>query len=380
MSNHAFSYKEGGIFLKKTVVVSGINLFQGGTLRVFYNFCDEILEAGLDKTYHFILFVHKKELFETYQDIFEIHELPKSRKSWLNRLYYEYFYFEKYSRSKDIYLWFSIHDSSPRVHAKHQITYFHNPTFNYKAGYKDFKYSKKIFIFSLVYRYVYQWNVQANDYIIVQQDWIAESMAKLLPFDLNKIIVLRADHKIKIPKNTLESKTGPYTFFFPSVSRHFKNFEVICEATELLNQRLDSKQYRVILTLDGTEDTYAHDIVSQYKKTPNIEFCGFLPFDMIYSYYQKTSCLIFPSKLETWGLPISEAKEFDLPLIVANLPYAHETVGVYDKACFFDPDNAQELADIMEKAVLGQPVFTKASYHNTSPNQCASFQEVIEKI
>ena len=28
---------------KKTVVVSGINLFQGGTLRVYYNFCDEII-------------------------------------------------------------------------------------------------------------------------------------------------------------------------------------------------------------------------------------------------------------------------------------------------------------------------------------------------
>ena len=147
---------------KKTVVVSGINLFQGGTLRVYYNFCDEIIQSGLHRQYHFILFVHKKELFEKYNDYFEILELPKSRKSWFIRMYYEYIYFKKYSKDKDIYLWISIHDSSPRVHAKHQISYFHNPTFSYKAGYRDFKYNKKVFIFSFVYKYVYKWNVKSQ--------------------------------------------------------------------------------------------------------------------------------------------------------------------------------------------------------------------------
>lgn len=63
MRNHAFNQK-GDLMTKKTVVVSGINLFQGGTLRVYYNFCDEIIQSGLHKQYHFILFVHKKELFE----------------------------------------------------------------------------------------------------------------------------------------------------------------------------------------------------------------------------------------------------------------------------------------------------------------------------
>ena len=94
---------------KKTVVVSGINLFQGGTLRVYYNFCDEIIQSGLHKQYHFILFVHKKELFEKYNDYFEILELPKSRKSWFIRMYYEYIYLRNILKIKisimDIYSW-----------------------------------------------------------------------------------------------------------------------------------------------------------------------------------------------------------------------------------------------------------------------------------
>ena len=58
--------------MKPTIVVSGINLFQGGTLTVYYNFCDEIIESKLYEKYHFILFVHKLSLFEKYQSYFEI--------------------------------------------------------------------------------------------------------------------------------------------------------------------------------------------------------------------------------------------------------------------------------------------------------------------
>ena len=94
--------------MKPTIVVSGINLFQGGTLTVYYNFCDEIIESKLYEKYHFILFVHKVSLFEKYKSYFEIIELPESRKSWFKRMYYEYSYFKKYSKDKDIYLWISI--------------------------------------------------------------------------------------------------------------------------------------------------------------------------------------------------------------------------------------------------------------------------------
>jgi glycosyltransferase involved in cell wall biosynthesis len=44
-------------------------------------------------------------------------------------------------------------------------------------------------------------------------------------------------------------------------------------------------------------------------------------------------------------LPLSEAKSLGLPVLAANLPYARETLGVYDKVNFFDPDDPYQLAD-----------------------------------
>ena len=47
--------------------------------------------------------------------------------------------------------------------------------------------------------------------------------------------------------------------------------------------------------------------------------------------YSKANALIFPSKLETWGLPISEAIDYKIPIMVAKLEYARETLGSYKK-------------------------------------------------
>jgi glycosyltransferase involved in cell wall biosynthesis len=70
--------------------------------------------------------------------------------------------------------------------------------------------------------------------------------------------------------------------------------------------------------------------------------------------YADADGLIFPSRLETWGLPISEAKAAGLPLVVADLPYAHETVGSYDRVVFVGTDAPAQLAAVLLAAVCGE--------------------------
>ena len=49
----------------RKIIVSGINLFEGGTLTIFYESLDNICQNLLDD-YEVIALVHKKELFEKY--------------------------------------------------------------------------------------------------------------------------------------------------------------------------------------------------------------------------------------------------------------------------------------------------------------------------
>lgn len=69
----------------KQLVISGINLFEGGPLSIYYDCLNCIRDMGLFHEYEITAFVHKKELFENYQDIITLIELPKSRVNYIYR-------------------------------------------------------------------------------------------------------------------------------------------------------------------------------------------------------------------------------------------------------------------------------------------------------
>jgi glycosyltransferase involved in cell wall biosynthesis len=87
--------------------------------------------------------------------------------------------------------------------------------------------------------------------------------------------------------------------------------------------------------------------------------------ETVYQNYISCDAVIFPSKLETWGLPITEAKIFKKPLILVNMPYAHETVGDYENVNFFNPNDHHALANLMLDILLKK---WKVNPHTYSTN------------
>lgn len=77
-----------------------------------------------------------------------------------------------------------------------------------------------------------------------------------------------------------------------------------------------------------------------------IDLIGPLTKDEVYDFYQK-SILLFPSYIETVGLPLLEAKKHHAPIIAANLDYAREVLNDYDKVKYFNPDDPEKLAMLM---------------------------------
>ena len=80
----------------------------------------------------------------------------------------------------------------------------------------------------------------------------------------------------------------------------------------------------------------------------SLNFTGFLERDKLYEQYSVSDCLVFPSQVETWGLPISEYSVYNRPMLLADLPYAHETSSGSSFVAFFNPMNPQELAEKMK--------------------------------
>ena len=333
---------------KKTIVLSGINLIEGGPLTI-YKDCLRCVEKYFLENYEIVALVHNRELFSEFDSKIKFIEFMDSKKSYLKRFYYEYFYFKRLSKKLKPYLWFSLHDMTPNVVTDKRAVYCHNPIIFYDVKRKDMINEFKMFMFSRFYKYIYKINIKKNNFVVVQQDWIRKRFKKI--FKIKNVVVAHPNVVIDDSNNNYKNtKIVKNSFLYPSFPRIFKNFEVICKAFEILENK-NIENFKVYLTIDGSENIYSKEIVEKYGRLKCIEFIGLQTRENLMKYYSKIETVIFPSKLETWGLPISEAKAFGKNIILADLEYAHETLGTYEKVMFFGPDDAEKLAEKMEMLI-----------------------------
>lgn len=332
--------------LQKTIVISAINITEAGPLSVMRDFLSVCSEEKTEGT-KIIALVHKKNLYD-FDNITYL-EFPKSKKSWFLRLYYEYIYFKKLSKQLNADYWISMHDMTPNVVCKNRYVYCHNATPYYTPTLKDWIFGPRASLFSLFYLFLYRINIKKNKGIIVQQDWFRTELKKR--FDLKNIIVAYPDIATGFFGDINQSDNRQVKkVFFPSYPRSFKNFEIICEAFKRLPSE-EQERLEIILTMDKALNSYASFVYNKYGYLKNIRFIGLQTREKVFDYYSKVDALVFPSKLESWGLPITEFKAFGKPIILSDLPYAKEALGSYDYAYFFNPKKAEELTVIFRTLI-----------------------------
>jgi glycosyltransferase involved in cell wall biosynthesis len=323
------------------IVISAINIIDGGPLTVLRD-CLSAAAVVVPAEYEIIALVNNSDLIQ--QSRARLIEIPSAKRTWLHRMYWEWFGFHRLSKKLKPALWLSLHDITPRVLASRHAVYCHNPSPFYRVSLKESLQEPAFLLFNLLYVWLYRAFIRRNFCVIVQQQWLRAEFIKR--FGQIPVVVAhpvaRADYSPKVNPN------GPvFIFLYPALPRVFKNLETLCRAAQLLTSR-GVTGFEIRLTTDGRENRYARWLRKQFGATPHVRFIGRQTQDEMQLQYSQASAVVFPSKLETWGLPISEAQSQQIPLLVADLPYAHETVGSYDLVSFFPVDSPTALADLMQ--------------------------------
>jgi glycosyltransferase involved in cell wall biosynthesis len=341
---------------KPIIIISAINVREGGPLSILKECLNDLSNSEISSRYLIIALVHSKQdcLFPNIKYF----EYPKS-KSRIYSYYREYMGFRKMSIKIGPLLWLSLNDKTPNVETIKRAVYIHNPTPFFNIRIRDIFFSPFLFLYVHFYKKICKINISKNNFLIVQQDWLRIAYSKIFNFDKHRCVVFPPPLKnitIKTDFNYNESKSK--IFLFASVPRGFKNFEIICEANKILLET-GVNDFSIILTLLGNENRYAKSIFRKYGHMKNIVFKGIVNSETLSSYYKDCDCLIFPSRLETWGLPISEFSVYDKPMLLADLPYAHNTSAGSNKVAFFDPNNPNKLAVYMKKIIEEDYSFLK---------------------
>ena len=344
--------------MRKTFVISAVNFTEGGPLTVLRD-CVEAAAVCLPE-WRIVVMVHDASLINVPG--VETIAFPYTKTSWLRRLLLEWYGFKFFTKHNYVDLWLSLHDITPNVVAKRQVVYCHNPSPFYRANWRDSLFDPKFLAFTLFYGFLYAINIRRNHSVVVQQEWIRTEFKRR--FRVDRVIVARPDSVKDSDLKCFDFKyikaDNSLIFFFPSLPRCFKNFELIGEAVEIL-ERTNEWKGRVRWTINGTENSYARWLRKRFGALRSIDWIGRQDREQMCKQYSEVDCLIFPSRVETWGLPISEAKSANLPMLLVDLPYAHETVGGWDRVAFFPPNAPDVLARQMSSFASGESVFTRTS-------------------
>lgn len=333
---------------KKTLVVSAVNLVSGGPFTILRD-CLDAAAASLPDEWEIVALVHDPALLNVPRVRFVA--VPHTLGSWLQRLRFEWWESARIAKELKADVWLSLQDITARTAAPHRYVYCHNASPFYKVGWREARMDRTFFLQTLLYKHFYRAFLRTNHGVIVQQEWMRRGFHDMYGGDL-PVIVARPTLS-SAPVATVSGR--PNVFLYPSLPRLFKNFEIIGEAAKLLEAR-GFRGQEFHLTIRGDENAYAAELSAKYRDVYGIQFTGHKPREEMVRAYQDADVVLFPSKLESWGLPLSEAKSFGKCIFAADLPYAHESIGNYDKVAFFDPADPTSLADLLSRHIQGQSV------------------------
>lgn len=276
--------------------------------------------------------------------------------SWKERLRFELFTGGKWINKISPDIVFSLENMLPRGIADdiQQVLYIHQPV--------GFQHEKKFSIIKPnereqgIYQRFYHPFIVASakkaDRMIVQTEWMREALIKDVGVKRARAFKVPPD----IPDLSGFVKAGEFDrnrFFFPASNLPYKNHAVIEEAREILAGM-----------------GYVPEVLYTKEKV--------FPREEIFAEYNR-STLLFPSYLETYGMPLGEAQQFGNPIIAADTDFAREVLADYDNAYYFDAFDADMLAGLMKKVMDGEIIPEASARHEGGTSAYSKLIDIIYK-
>lgn len=307
------------------IMVFDVPASSGGALTILNEYYKRAVQ---DKSKQYVFVVSTPELTETKN--VKVLRYPWIKKSWLHRMFFDTFIapdlVKKYKANEILSLQ-NLTIANTRVPQK---LYIHQPLPFVEKRYKITENLKFWLYQNIIGKKIFK-SAQKADEVIVQTEWMKKACMERANISEERIIVIPPKVDIDVKQHFVRTKENLSTFFYPSSGVSYKNHKVIVESVLLLKTQ-DVDNFKVIFTLNGNENK---EIVKLYKlvkkyKLP-IDFIGSIPYEKVLNYYSR-SVLLFPSYIETFGLPLLEARKHKTAILASDSPFAAEILSEYDDA------------------------------------------------
>jgi glycosyltransferase involved in cell wall biosynthesis len=327
------------------IMVFDVPAESGGALTILKQYYNEAVE---DKRNNWIFVISTPD-FAEFENV-KILKYPWVKKSWFHRLYFDNFIAPNLIKDFKADEVLSLQNIMIPHTNVYQTVFLHNalPFVNHKFSIFE---NKLLWVYQNILSRIIFKSIKYANKVIVQTEWMKQAC-------VNKLKVDKAQIEVKVPKIKIEvkelfkpTKENLSTFFYPASGMNFKNHNVIVEACFKLKEE-GVENFRVIFTLNGDENKGISELYKKVKEfTLPVSFIGAISREAVFDYYSK-SILIFPSYIETVGLPLIEAKLHDCPILVSDCEFSHEMLDGYDKVRYFNPFESKDLANEIKSIII----------------------------
>lgn len=335
---------------KMRIMVFDVPADRGGALTILNQY---YLTAKNDISNNWIFVISTPKLSEMKN--IKIINYPWVKRSWFHRLFFDMFFPRNLVRKYDPDRIISLQNIVIGKVKTPQTLYMHQPLPFVKKKYKIHE-NFKLWIYQNIIGRRIKASIRQAEKVIVQSQWILDECIKTTNCRRDKFVIDPPHINVKTDSFYVGSDDAKKHFIYPASAVTYKNHVIIVDALTLLSKCYDISNCEFVFTLTGNENKYIRGLKEKCEKySLPVTFVGRLSIDDVYDYYKK-SILVFPSFIETFGLPLLEARVHRCPIIAADTPFAREILQKYELVEYFDYDNDEQLAQIL-KGVLDGTIF-----------------------
>lgn len=341
------------------ILVIDIAASEGGALSILRSFYNYVKNNDFENEY--IFWVGYPNIKET--DRIKVENFPGIKANRLKKLYFDFFQAKNKIKIINPDIVFSMQNIAVFGLKKiPQVIYMHQSIpFQTMKNYSFFKQKERsLAVVQHIIGRIIKMSIKKADYTIVQTKWIRDAVISVTGISTDKITNVFPDVEdiLLLGNNNFLNNR----FFYPASGEEYKNHACIYKAVELLRDK-GIGEFEICLTIDG-------------ENTENLKYFGRLNKNEVISRMRK-SVLIFPSYIETVGLPLVEGKMVGTIIFASDCPFSHEVLDGYENAYFFNPFDPKELAVLMKQVIYGEIQVRESKKNLISDLKTDSWKRVV---
>ncbi len=346
--------------ISRYIIVNAIALDRSGALSILRQFVENIP----DDNHEWLIFIPGNVSIENAKDNVRLEPVlgvkPMHKRLWWNALG-----LDRWLKRHGIepIACISLQNTGFRVSKKNipHFIYYHQAIPFYPYRWNPFKGQEKtLWFYKNIYPIFVKLFLRKDTTVFVQLDVIRKGFVKRYRhLERNVEVFYPSVVSISTETSSEIKLSDSLNLFYPAFGYLYKNHKVVYDALKIVDRSVN-----LYVTVHADEE--------------KVIYTGVIPFEEVCWMYRNCDALLFPSYIETFGLPLIEAAKTGMPIIAADLPYAREVLDGYEGVTFIPFNDTEAWAKAItniEKGKRYNPIDI-----SDRPGWKKLFESIINKI